>query len=199
MAQEQDPLMEAHLAGALCWGSGRCPHTGTPLGSPLPTMATVGAWGSHVAGDGVCTAISWAQESGWGPAGGGDAAIWASFGHAPGGRLGRRADVRKEQEGRKNHLTRTEPGAVATGQRGQRGEVVPSPRGQGDEAGVPGQQHCWGCQDLLGSKSRPAVRSAHLPCMACLSLTMSWASAQKASSSPRNISRTAATSLTPWQ
>ena len=55
------------------------------------------------------------------------------------------------------------------------------------------------CREALLS-SNPIRRPVQpLRCMVCLSLVISWASAQKASSSVRNISRTATIWLVSWQ
>lgn len=66
-------------------------------------------------GDGVCTAISWALESGWGHRAGGDAFIWPWAQR----QLGRQPDVRqKDQQGWKNRLD--EDGVEGYGYRTQR-------------------------------------------------------------------------------
>lgn len=80
--------------------------------------------------------------------------------------------------------------------------------------GGAGDLCCWGdgpglslpapppgelCRETPDPESHPVVHGSHLPCMACFWLSISWASAQKASSSLRNMSRMATVWFMPWQ
>ena len=91
------------------------------------------------------------------------------------------------------------PVAVAPGPQGPPGEPVPLPVGRRAGWGsLPVPRLQQPCREALLS-SNPVQRPIQpLLCMVCLSSVISWASAQKASSSLRNISRMATIWLIPW-